>query len=144
MFLFTSFWAGIRASEGIDASDGVVSVEEWVSFKVTLSVYSRLLSVDSCLAGGGSLTLLLFFRTPDKNSVTLDFFVNGNSFHLFDLRCSSFCNSSDNGESFSIFFQISEQHFDKHSCSFPDMSFRTHLIKFENADNGQNLPFYVQ
>ena len=47
IFLFTSSWAGVGASEGIDASDGVVSVEDWVSFKVTLSVGSRLLSVDS-------------------------------------------------------------------------------------------------
>ena len=48
IFLFTSSWAGVGASEGIDASDGVVSVEDWVSFKVTLSVDSRLLlSVDS-------------------------------------------------------------------------------------------------
>ena len=37
----------VEASEGIDTSDGVVSVEHWVSFKVTLSVGSRLLSVDS-------------------------------------------------------------------------------------------------
>ena len=47
IFLFTSSWAGVGASERIDVSDGVVSVEDWVSFKVTLSVGSRLLSVDS-------------------------------------------------------------------------------------------------
>ena len=47
IFLFTSSWAGVAASEGIDASGGVVSVKDWVSFKFTLSVGSRLLLVDS-------------------------------------------------------------------------------------------------
>ena len=89
----------VGASEGIDASDGVVSVEHWVSFKVTLSVGSRLLSVDSWLAVGGSLivTLVLFFHTPGKKSVILDFFVIDNSFHLFALLFTSSCNSSDDG-----------------------------------------------
>ena len=32
MFLFTSSWAGVGASEGIDASDGVDSVEDWMAF----------------------------------------------------------------------------------------------------------------
>ena len=32
---------------GVGASDGVVLVEDWVSINVTLSVGSRLLSVDS-------------------------------------------------------------------------------------------------
>ena len=52
IFLFTSSWAGVGASERIDVSDGVVSVEDWVSFKVTLPVGSRLLSVDSWIAVG--------------------------------------------------------------------------------------------
>ena len=97
IFLFTSSWAGVGASEGIDASDGVVSVEDWVSFKVTLSVGSRLLSVDSWLAVGGSLivTLVLFFYTADQNSVILDFFVIDNSFHSFALQSTSFRNLSD-------------------------------------------------
>ena len=68
IFLFTSYWAGVGASGEIDASNGVVSVEDWVSLKVTLFAGSRLLSVDSWLAVGGSLfvTLVLFFCTPDQ------------------------------------------------------------------------------
>ena len=63
IFLFTSSWAGVGAYEGIDASDGVLSVEDWLSFEVTLSVISRPVSVDSLLDVGGSLivTLVLFF-----------------------------------------------------------------------------------
>ena len=92
-------WAGVQASEEIDASDGVVSVEDWVSFKVTLSAGSRLLSVDSWFSVGGSLIVKLvhFFRTPDQKSVILDFFVIDNSFHSFALRSTSFHNSSDDG-----------------------------------------------
>ena len=120
IFLFTSSWAGVGASEGINVSDGVVSVEDWVSFKVTFSVGSRLLSVDSWLAVGGSLivTLILFFGTPDQKSVILDFFVIDNSFHLFILQSTFFAIYQMMDNLFSHFSKFLQQHFDKHSCFF--------------------------
>ena len=140
IFLFTSSWAGVGASEGIDASDGVVSVEDWVSFKVTLSVGSRLLSVDSWLAVESSLivTLVLFFRTADQIFSWLI---------ISYIRClaiSFFRNSSDDGQSFFIFFQISVTAFWQAFLFFSGYTFSYAFNKVLKSDNWQNLPCYLQ
>ena len=59
IYLFTLSWAWVGGLEGIDASDGVVSLADWVSVKFTLCVGSKLLSGDSWLSVGRSLIVTL-------------------------------------------------------------------------------------